>query len=129
MLPHFRRRSLPFGRRGGRVLLGAALSGALAVSGCDKLPLLAPSGTVITLIATSNVLAANGSIDIVATLIEQGATAAAGTSTAGQGTPVHDHCGLWCVEGGSGDVSLSDLREIADRSIRKEVAERFYRIR
>ena len=46
MLPHFRRRSIPFGRRGGRVLLGAALSGALAVSGCDKLPLLAPMSAV-----------------------------------------------------------------------------------
>ncbi len=74
------------------MLLGAALAGAVALTGCDKVPLLAPSGSVITLIATSNVLAANGSIDIVATVIEQGATSSGegGTSTTGQGTPVHN---------------------------------------
>src|SRR3990172_6235095 len=90
MLPHFRRRSIPFGRHGGRVCLGVALAGALALSGCDKLPLLAPSGAGITPIATSNVLAANGSIDIFATVIEGGAAAGGTTSTAGQGTPVHN---------------------------------------
>jgi len=92
MLSHFRRRACSFGRFGGRVLFGSALAGAVALTGCDKVPLLAPSGSVITLIATSNVLAANGSIDIVATVIEQGATSSgeSGTSTAGQGTPVHN---------------------------------------
>ncbi|HUX16617.1 MAG TPA: Ig-like domain-containing protein, partial [Phycisphaerae bacterium] len=66
------------------------LAGAIALTGCDKLPLLAPTGSVITLIATSNVLAANGTIDVIATVIEQGAAGGGTGSTTGQGTPVHN---------------------------------------
>jgi PKD repeat protein len=54
--------------RGRRLLLGFALA-ALAVS-CEKQPLLAPTGSSITLTATSNALSANGSIPIVAQVIE-----------------------------------------------------------
>jgi len=93
MVAHFRRRSAPFGRFGGGAPIALALGGAIALAGCDKLPLLAPSGSVITLFATSNVLGANGSVEIVATVIEQGATSGgtgAGTTTAGAGTPVHN---------------------------------------
>src|SRR5262249_31594476 len=54
--------------RGHRLLLGCALA-ALAVS-CEKQPLLAPTGSSITLTATSNALSANGSLPIVAQVIE-----------------------------------------------------------
>lgn len=73
---------------------------ALAAGSCVKTPLVAPSGTVITLIATTNLLPINGSTDIIALLIENGTvatpppaggggstTATTGTSS---GTPVHN---------------------------------------
>jgi Bacterial Ig-like domain (group 1)/PKD domain len=40
--------------------------------GCDKLPLLAPNGTVITIFPSSMVVPLNGSIDITAVAIEAG---------------------------------------------------------
>src|SRR5687767_4227453 len=45
------------------------------VSACDKVPLLAPAGTVITLFPTATTIPANGSTEIVATVIENGTTA------------------------------------------------------
>jgi hypothetical protein len=72
---------------------------------CDKVPLLAPSGTVITLFPTAPSVPVNGSIEIIATLIENGTTATPpttnnggtatppGTTTTnspGAGTPVHN---------------------------------------
>jgi hypothetical protein len=54
--------------RGRRLLLGFALA-ALTVA-CEKQPLLAPTGSSITLTATSNALSASGSIPIVAQVIE-----------------------------------------------------------
>ena len=54
-------------------------------AGCVKTPLVAPSGTVITLIPTTNVLAINGSTDIIALLIENGSTTT--TPPAGGATP------------------------------------------
>jgi PKD repeat protein len=69
----------------------------LLAAGCDKLPLLAPSGTVITLFAGSSILPVNGEIEIIATLIEQGQATPPDTNggttttgTAGAGTPVHN---------------------------------------
>lgn len=73
-------------------------------SACDKVPLLAPSGTVITIFPASTTVALNSEIEIVATVIENGTTAAApttpttgtptttttGTSNTGAGTPVHN---------------------------------------
>src|ERR671913_1214748 len=83
-------------------LLTALASLSLATA-CDKVPLLAPSGSVITLFATSPSVGLNGTIEIVATVIEQGVTStpttppANGTATttpstgqAGSGTPVQN---------------------------------------
>jgi hypothetical protein len=72
----------------------------LGASACDKVPLLAPSGTVITIFPTASRVAANGSTEIVATVIENGTTATpppangtatpGSTSTTGAGTPVQN---------------------------------------
>ena len=78
-----------------------------AASACDKVPLLAPSGSVITIFPSATTVPANGEIEIVATVIEQGTAQApttpgtgtgtgtttgtpTSTSTAGSGTPVHN---------------------------------------
>jgi hypothetical protein len=45
------------------------------VSACDKMPLVAPTGTTITLYAASSTVGLNGSIDITATVIESAGTA------------------------------------------------------
>ncbi|HXW06058.1 MAG TPA: Ig-like domain-containing protein, partial [Vicinamibacterales bacterium] len=61
------------------------------MSACDKVPLLAPSGTVITLFPVSNTVALGGEVEIVATVIEQGVTStppSTGNGTGnGNGTP------------------------------------------
>jgi large repetitive protein len=69
---------------------------------CDKVPLLAPTGTVITLFPTAPSVPLNGEIEIVATVIENGVAAAApttpgtgttaptATTSAGAGTPVQN---------------------------------------
>ncbi|HEX2445605.1 MAG TPA: Ig-like domain-containing protein [Vicinamibacterales bacterium] len=49
--------------------------------GCDKLPLLAPTGTVISLFPSSTVLPVNGSIDITAVAIEAGSSGQTPTPT------------------------------------------------
>jgi hypothetical protein len=82
-------------------------------SACDKMPLLAPGGTVITIFPASTTVPLNGEIEIVATVIENGTTAAppttpptngnqngqptpgqptttTGTSSTGAGTPVQN---------------------------------------
>src|SRR4029450_10774484 len=104
MLAHTARRSAP----GFRTLLAAltGLSVTLFSASCDKVPLLAPTGSVITLFATATTVPSNGSMEIVGTGIEQGSTSAAptppangtpgtpttptSTSSAGAGTPVHN---------------------------------------
>jgi hypothetical protein len=86
-----------------RVVVAASVPALLTPTlACDKLPLLAPTGTVITLFASNTVLPLNGSVDITATAIEAGAATTTGggtgggtgttttTSTPGQGTPVHN---------------------------------------
>lgn len=79
----------------------AALSLGVA---CDKVPLLAPSGSVITLFPAATTIPANGSTEIIATVIENGTTATptpptnGGTTTTpsgsagspGAGTPVQN---------------------------------------
>ena len=102
MLPHPARRSV---RRAGNLLaVIAGFSATLASSSCDKVPLLAPTGSVITLFATANTVPSNGSMEVVATVIEQGTastppasgdttTTTAPTSSSTQstgGTPVHN---------------------------------------
>jgi Bacterial Ig-like domain (group 1)/PKD domain len=78
--------------------LVTALALGLAATGmaCHKMPLVAPSGTSITLVAATNVLPVNGSTDITAVLVEGGQTTGTGagggttTVTAGAGTPVNN---------------------------------------
>jgi hypothetical protein len=92
--PRPRRRALP-------VAALAVLAMSFA-SACDKVPLLAPTGSVINLFSSASTVPINGQIEIVATVIEQGTTAAppstgngtgtgtTTTSTAGAGTPVQN---------------------------------------
>ena len=54
-----------------------------AFSACDKMPLLAPGGTVITIFPATTTVPLNGEVEIVATVIENGTTAA----TPSTGTP------------------------------------------
>jgi hypothetical protein len=77
--------------------LHIALYGLLTLAGvgsaaCDKVPLVAPAGTVITLVSGTNVLPINGSTDLVAVLIESGTTGTGtgNTSTPSAGTAVHN---------------------------------------
>lgn len=45
---------------------------------------------------------------------EQGVTVVAMTWGPGQGTPIHDHCGLWCVEGvwqGKIEITSYEMQE------------------
>src|SRR5262245_53821395 len=67
-----------------RSFSGAAVAGIaafLSVSlGCDKVPLLAPTGSVISLFATANVVPLNSDIEIVANVIENGTTATTPTT-------------------------------------------------
>ena len=102
MLPQPARRKV----RGAGILLAvlAGLSVTLSSLSCDKVPLLAPTGSVITLFATAATVPSNGSMEIVATVIEQGTastttpvpanrgtgTGTTATSTPGAGTPVHN---------------------------------------
>jgi hypothetical protein len=96
------------------VLVAAIAAAGIVVSasGCDKVPLLAPSGTVITLFPVSSTVALNSEVEIVATVIEQGQATAPPTTpptngngtttpptngttttpstTTGAGTPVHN---------------------------------------
>jgi adhesin/invasin len=59
----------------GRLLIGATLCAALfAVSACDKVPLLAPSGSTITLTVTATALPLNGTTQIVAQVLEASGT-------------------------------------------------------
>jgi len=78
-------------------------------SACDKVPLLAPTGSVITLFPVSSTVPLNSEVEIVATVIEQGTATApptppptngdgttpppggtTSTPTPGAGTPVHN---------------------------------------
>jgi hypothetical protein len=94
-------------RRGasGRLAAPLAVLTALATlslaSACDKVPLLAPSGTVITLFPANNTVPLNGSVEIVATVIENGTASTpttpgngnggtTTTSSPGAGTPVQN---------------------------------------
>lgn len=80
-----------------RCPLHIALYGLMTLAGvglaaCDKVPLVAPAGTVITLVSATNVLPINGSTDLVAVLIENG-TSGTGTgnaTTPSAGTAVHN---------------------------------------
>jgi large repetitive protein len=87
-------------------LLGLVAALAVAVA-CDKVPLLAPTGSVISVFAAANTVPLNGDIEIVANVIENGTaqsapstptngqpgtgtTGTTSTTTAGAGTPVQN---------------------------------------
>jgi hypothetical protein len=70
----------------------AAILGAISIlsfaAACDKVPLLAPTGTIITLFPAATSVPLNGEIEIVATVIENGVAAAPpATPGTGTGTP------------------------------------------
>ncbi len=86
-----------------RALIPAVLTLVAAValaSACDKVPLLAPAGTVITIFPANTTVPLNGEVEIVATVIENGtvSTTTPGTGTGttatttnkGAGTPVQN---------------------------------------
>ena len=82
-------------RAAARALLAAAvlLTLTTTLSACNKVPLIAPSGSSLTVFSTTTVLPVNGSAEIVAVILEGGqgsGTGAGGGNTAGAGTPVHD---------------------------------------
>ena len=66
------------------------------IAACDKVPLLAPTGSVITLLPVTNTVSLNSQVDIIATVIENGTapggTGGTGTTTSrtGAGTPVQN---------------------------------------
>src|SRR5712691_7818346 len=55
-------------------LAGVVFASALLIAGCQRVPLLAPSGSTITLLASITVLPVNGSTDVVAQVIEASGT-------------------------------------------------------
>src|SRR2546423_12772127 len=93
MLTRFRRDDIVLGA----VVILLSLAIPLGVISCDKVPLLAPTGTVITLIPTSNTLTLNSELDIGATVIENGAgagTRSGMTTRARGGGPLQDGRGI-----------------------------------
>jgi adhesin/invasin len=82
-----------------RAAIFALLLPLMSIAACDKVPLLAPTGTVITLIPQASTAALNSEMIIIATVIENGVASAPdngggtnpGTSSrAGAGTPVQN---------------------------------------
>jgi adhesin/invasin len=75
-------------------MLLALLVPLTLVAACDKVPLLAPTGTTITIIPTAATVANNSQMTIVATVIEHGTSSGgSGTSTSttsSGGTPVQN---------------------------------------
>lgn len=60
----------PWRRGAGRGVLFAAVAFALALQACDKVALVAPSGTTITLYTNAQFLPVNASADVTASVIE-----------------------------------------------------------
>src|SRR6187399_137285 len=64
------------------------------LAACDKVPLLAPTGSVITLLPTTTSVSLNSEVTIIATVIENGQAVAGGSGTVaarqGIGTPVQN---------------------------------------
>ena len=54
--------------------VAALLAAALAVSSCERVPLVAPTGSTITINAATSILSANASTTITATVLEAGGT-------------------------------------------------------
>jgi PKD repeat protein len=65
----------PFGRPGGRFGLAlGVLSSFILATGCNKVPLLAPTGSSITLTASATTLPINGATDLIAQVLEASGT-------------------------------------------------------
>src|SRR3954468_6983897 len=78
----------------GIVLLSLLVLPLALIGACDKVPLLAPTGSVITLLPTTNTVSLNSEVDIIATVIENGvAVGGSGptvTTRSGGGTAVQN---------------------------------------
>jgi hypothetical protein len=80
----------------GRAVTTAAvlLTLGVAFSACDSVPLVAPGGSALSLVSTTNVLPVNGSTEIIAFIVEGAQQAGTGgnapPTTSATGTPVHD---------------------------------------
>ena len=61
-------------RRTRAILLGVAAVAAAIAVGCNKVPLLAPTGSHIVVSATATALPVNGSADIIAQVLESAGT-------------------------------------------------------
>lgn len=79
------------------LISGFGLLLTLGAAACDKVPLLAPTGSIINLTVTTDAAALNSTVEIIAVVIENGTasstgtgTASTGSSTAGAGTPVQN---------------------------------------
>ena len=72
------------------VWLAAIAAAAFSANACERVPLVAPSGTGITMVTSSSVLAVNGSTDITAFLIQGAQSGGQGGVTVGGGVPVHN---------------------------------------
>jgi hypothetical protein len=94
-------------RLGRGVAAGAAVAILALAAACDKVPLLAPTGSVINLFAATSTVPLNSEIEIIANVIENGVASSApttggggtggtptatpsATSSAGAGTPVQN---------------------------------------
>jgi adhesin/invasin len=76
-------------------MLAALLLPLALVAACDKVPLLAPTGSVITLIPASTTVANNSQVQIIATVIEHGGSSGGSgggntTTPSTGGTPVQN---------------------------------------
>lgn len=80
--------------RSSAIFAALALVTTLGPAACERVPLLAPTGTVINLTLASDIAALNSSVDVIAVLIENGGSAGTGTGTASTttaaGTPVQN---------------------------------------
>jgi hypothetical protein len=81
------------------ILLALLVLPLAIVAACDKVPLLAPTGSVITLLPATTTVSLNSEVDIIATVIENGQASGttgsgtggtATTSRTGAGTPVQN---------------------------------------
>lgn len=83
-------------RSAGVALIACVVLPFALMAACDKVPLLAPTGSVITLLPVTNTVSLNSQVDIIATVIENGTapggTGGTGTTTTrtGAGTPVQN---------------------------------------
>jgi adhesin/invasin len=72
---------------------GVAAAAVFGLAACDKVPLLAPTGTVINLTLASEIAALNSDVEVIAVLIENGGTSSGtgtNSTTTAAGTPVQN---------------------------------------